>query len=333
MSQSSEPDNSPHFAGAIPLTDFGEVGSLFANWQGRFEQISSGRFEGTLRVVQGGLVRLIGITTNQRLWLRGNDASDMFSIFPVTTGNCGSLWEGHRLSPGHLVLDDADGEANHFTSRRTDYQGAFVRTDNLLEAAQTLLARDEVALPRHWTVSAPPPERFARLCQQLTLLLNQGVADPNLLGTPEGNRLEQECVRCIVAAMFAEIIPHQALQLPARSHLFRRAEEFMRAHLGGAIGAIDLCRELGASDRTLRLTFRERTGIGPMTYFKYLRLNAVRSRLREAPDHAIADAAGAFGFHHMGNFAADYRRLFGERPSESLRKPVQEPMSFSPRNK
>jgi len=27
----------------------------------------------------------------------------------------------------------------------------------------------------------------------------------------------------------------------------------------------------------------------------------------------------SFGFHHLGNFAADYRRLFGVRPSETPR--------------
>ncbi|MFO0825223.1 MAG: helix-turn-helix domain-containing protein [Gemmataceae bacterium] len=320
MIRSPEPSSEPPAACVLPLVDFGEVGSLFANWQGRFEQISSGRFEGTLRVVQGGLVRLIGIATNQRLSLRGNDASDMFSIFPVTAGNCGSLWEGHRLSPGHLVLDDADGEANHFTARRTDYQGAFVRTGNLLEAGQSLLAREEVALPRHWTVHSPPPERFARLCHQFACLLTQGVTDPALLGTPEGDRLEQECVRAIVDAMFSPAAPHPVLPLPARSQLFRRAEDYMQAHLGDSIGAIDLCRELGVSDRNLRRTFRERVGLGPMAYFKYLRLNAVRSRLRADPFVAIADVAKMFGFHHAGNFAADYRRLFGERPSETPRR-------------
>ncbi|MGE3777067.1 MAG: helix-turn-helix domain-containing protein [Pirellulaceae bacterium] len=319
MSGSHEPIFEQPAAQVIPLADFDEVGALFSNWQGRFEQISSGRFEGVLRVVQGGLVRTIEIKANQRLSLRGHDASDMFSIFPVTAGNCGSLWEGRRLSPGHLVLDDADGEANHFTARRTVYQGAFVHTDTLLEAARSLLATDAVALPRHWTAHSPPPESFARLCQHIASLLNQGVTDPTLLGTPEGDRLEQECVRAIIAAMFAAATPQPDLPLAARSHMFRRAEEFMRAHLSDPVGAIDLCRELGVSDRNLRRTFRERVGLGPMAYFKYLRLNAVRSRLRADPAAVIADAAGALGFHHAGNFAADYRRLFRELPSDTLR--------------
>ena len=62
----------------------------------------------------------------------------------------------------------------------------------------------------------------------------------------------------------------------------------------------------------------ERYGLGPMAYFKALRLNAVRVALKVTPA-AVSEAAREFGFHHLGNFAADYRRLFGERPSETLR--------------
>ena len=32
----------------------------------------------------------------------------------------------------------------------------------------------------------------------------------------------------------------------------------------------------------------------------------------------VADTANARGFWHMGQFAADYRRMFGKLPSETL---------------
>jgi len=89
----------------------------------------------------------------------------------------------------------------------------------------------------------------------------------------------------------------------------------MRARLTDLVGVIDLCLELSVSDRTLRLAFHERYGLGPMVYYKCLRLNVVRFRLKANPHLAIADVAREFGFHHLGNFAADFRRLFGERPS------------------
>jgi len=60
-----------------------------------------------------------------------------------------------------------------------------------------------------------------------------------------------------------------------------------------------------------------------MAPFKALKLNAVyealNSQLRaSAPSGAtVQEVAGQWGFTHTGNFAADYRHLFGELPSET----------------
>ena len=34
----------------------------------------------------------------------------------------------------------------------------------------------------------------------------------------------------------------------------------------------------------------------------------------------VADVANEWGFWHMGGFAADYRKLFGELPSTTLNR-------------
>ncbi len=304
-------------AGVISLQDFSEVRSMFGDWQGRMEQVSSGRFEGSLQVFGGQLVRLIRIAANQRVTFRGYDSSRVFMAFPVTEKNGESLWYGQRFPPGHLVFQGEEQEAEHHSARRSDYQGAFVLGDVLAKAARSLVS-DSVSLPKNWGAIAPPPEVFAELNRRYSQLLSRGIAEDSLLSTPEGYRLEQECVRAIVAAIIPASAGPSTPSLASRSQLFCRAEEFMRAHLGAPVGAIDICRELRVSDRNLRRIFHERVGVGPMVYFKYLRLNAVRRRLTTSPYLAIADVAKEFGFHHAGNFAADYRRLFGERPSETF---------------
>jgi len=51
-------------------------------------------------------------------------------------------------------------------------------------------------------------------------------------------------------------------------------------------------------------------------------MNGVRRDLQRAdPSEKIADVANRWGFWHMGQFAADYRRQFGELPSETLKRP------------
>jgi len=82
----------------------------------------------------------------------------------------------------------------------------------------------------------------------------------------------------------------------------------------------DLSRAVGASERTLRYAFTERYGVPPKAYLKVVRLHGVRRALRSADPRTtrVADTANRWGFWHMGDFAADYRRLFGELPSKTL---------------
>jgi AraC family ethanolamine operon transcriptional activator len=49
-------------------------------------------------------------------------------------------------------------------------------------------------------------------------------------------------------------------------------------------------------------------------------LNGVHRDLRKAnlDGKRISDVANDWGFWHMGQFAADYKKLFGELPSEIL---------------
>lgn len=61
-------------------------------------------------------------------------------------------------------------------------------------------------------------------------------------------------------------------------------------------------------------------GISPIRYLKILRLNRVREALRACARSAtVFDIAADHGFWHMGHFSAQYRALFGETPSQTLR--------------
>ena len=50
-------------------------------------------------------------------------------------------------------------------------------------------------------------------------------------------------------------------------------------------------------------------------------LPACRRRLRSAPDEALTvqEVASQWGFFHMGRFSQEYRAMFGQSPSQTLR--------------
>jgi AraC-like DNA-binding protein len=55
-----------------------------------------------------------------------------------------------------------------------------------------------------------------------------------------------------------------------------------------------------------------------MAYLRALRLNVVRHELRAvAATASVRAIAQRWGFWHTGEFAAAYRRLFGELPSQT----------------
>ena len=93
----------------------------------------------------------------------------------------------------------------------------------------------------------------------------------------------------------------------------------MMGRLVDRLNVEDVCAEHDVSERTLRYAFQDRYGLGPMAYFKTQKLNALRRRLKAAgaAEPSVNALAAQWGFDRTGNLAADYRRLFGELPSQT----------------
>ena len=96
----------------------------------------------------------------------------------------------------------------------------------------------------------------------------------------------------------------------------RRAVDYIEAHLTAPVTLDDIVRVAGGSDRGLFRRFRKATGVSPMVYVRNARFARVREALRGARvEERIVDIATLWGFDHMGRFAVEYRRRFGEKPS------------------
>ncbi len=110
---------------------------------------------------------------------------------------------------------------------------------------------------------------------------------------------------------------------PARCHaLMRRAEEFLRAFPSDAFSLESLARATGASGRMLEYHFRRQYGITPVAWNRSMKLNEAHADLKRLRpgDRRISDIATRWGFSHFGRFAREYRRLFGESPSQTLQR-------------
>jgi AraC-like DNA-binding protein/TolB-like protein len=101
----------------------------------------------------------------------------------------------------------------------------------------------------------------------------------------------------------------------------KRALDYMRGNMAERITLAGLASACGASERTLLKQFQRFVGLPPLAYLRRLRLNVARNELTSAENNdVISDVAIRCGLSHLGRFATEYRRLFGETPSATRRR-------------
>ena len=104
-------------------------------------------------------------------------------------------------------------------------------------------------------------------------------------------------------------------------HDVKRAVDHMRKNRGRKITMADLVSVSGVAARTLTKHFRAFLGVSPLRYLRRLRLAAVREILLcGASGASVTKVATQYGFTHLGRFAVQYHRCFGEFPSATLRR-------------
>jgi len=100
------------------------------------------------------------------------------------------------------------------------------------------------------------------------------------------------------------------------------AVEYARMCHGRRPSIFELCRAAAVSERRLMYAFQEMTGVSPQRYLTLVAMtHAHDSLLRGSPaELSVRDVAFDHGFRHLGRFAARYRQIYGELPSETLQR-------------
>jgi AraC-like DNA-binding protein len=216
------------------------------------------------------------------------------------------------VSPGQRVVLSAEAGHDWFNLRIDP--GAFER-----KLASLLGARPNGKLEFAPAVDRNSP-RFQQLWRLIRFFSEQIDAASDPLPALVLRELEQTILVAFLSAnrhSFSHLLEREpADTVPAH---VRRAEEFIEAHWDQAIGIESLVEATGVGARAIFKAFQQTRGYSPMAFARMVRLKHARQMLT-APDAetSVTLIAFACGFGNLGHFARDYRRAFGERPSETL---------------
>jgi transcriptional regulator GlxA family with amidase domain len=107
-----------------------------------------------------------------------------------------------------------------------------------------------------------------------------------------------------------------------RAAIIARFEALLEARNSPLVLA-EICSATGVSERTLRDCCHEYLAMSPIRYARLRRMQMARDALTHANPSIsnVTRIASHFGFSELGRFSVNYRALFGEEPSATLRRP------------
>lgn len=137
--------------------------------------------------------------------------------------------------------------------------------------------------------------------------------------------LETSEIEQALAISFLHANPHN-YEFPIRTsktfldgRVIKCLYDYIHAHWDNPLTVEAISQATGIGVRSIFYHFRREFGRTPMQIVKDLRLRHARKMLMTSPEKNVTEVALDCGFGNLGHFASDYRKLWGESPSETRR--------------
>ena len=291
-------------------------------WQQRYEQLGRGRFAGRLDEIWLDDLQLFRERTNVAMLETGTPWPGAWTLGVPLAMSAPAVNFGHRVDPDSALIVESGNGMCLRTPEAFDVVGISIAADALRCPTNEPLGRaasDARRVPVVRIAPASMEALRAKLLDAFSVLAgNAGVL---------GNPAVRATLRNEVLDSVMEALEHRVGEArESGTHAaHRRLADQARAlaHDSPALppSVPELCERLGVSRRTLQTCFQQVLGTSPHRYLLDMRLNGLRRALRSASASDTVQALAAdWGFWHLSSCAADYRRLFGELPSASLRR-------------
>jgi len=284
-------------------------------------QVGPGPFRGQLK-----RLRLEGLCVDsgrysRTLQSRGCFASGAVVIGCILSESEAGCINAHRFGRNDLVVFPEGEEMDYLLPAHTHWVAIQAPRAVLLDGG---IAPEALSRVTVYSATRPVNAMAAELLRRLLAAEFWGGSTWQA-GDLGSKSAVNEVLDCLIPALN----PEYARSHTRRPSLHKRAElvrRFERAlyDCGPRMRRMpDLAANLEVSQRTLEQVFHEHLGISPKRYAGMIKLNQIYCELlrESAESTTVTEVAQGHGIRQLGRFSAEYRKQFGELPSETLRRP------------
>lgn len=302
--------------------DSNQHAEALAQWDQTYDQLSAGRFEGTLVDMWFGGIQVFRETTNRSVVQHGVSWQDSYVIgIPLASKGNGQF--SRQLLPPDAIFTFSSQEFSLRTPEEFDVVGIAIPRELFTEFADMHGEPDLLsALITQPGVLLPPKPKLEELRTCLHSIFDPASFEPTLLRYPQIQKTMRSAIigHLLEVLQFASLAPKPAPSFKSRCYVVDQAVEYALAHADSPVTVADLCTQTKVSRRMLNYCFQDVLDTNPIHYLRAIRLNGVRRDLRNGDTQGnVRDIACKWGFWHLSRFAGEYRTMFGELPSDTLR--------------
>ena len=234
------------------------------------------------------------------LWRKKEIPRNALLIFPLDS-KLDVIAEGTKTIPHTISFPEEELISRLQENERTLYE-TIVSTNDLI-------LMNEVSMEKLHEVF----DRYMLSAQE----------DPELIHTKNFYTcLREELISVLIEILFSEESSDVPKAKDQMVLFWDKIETYIEAHKHRPIMISELSKAVNIGERSLYRMFNDRFHLSPKAYLNTLRLNGVRNDFvnTSSSEKTISAIANSWGYWHMGQFAADYKRLFGELPSQTFNK-------------
>ena len=305
------------------LHDFDEFCENVRNWDLDYHQLDRGFFTSELLIFGDDKTQFTHARIDRKMMQKGSSPEGFITFGILADPDIEIYWRNIDILGDMLFVFPDGGELNSIS--HTDFSVFVVSlSEDQINKTCALLELPDIR------TLINSNEAFRCQSNRMAELRNWLSHTKMLLSAPDITTRTQRLLSYIEREMIDRVVRilaehHSPIidRRPRKRDLaLLNAESLIEHGSSDAMTVARLCELTNVSERTLEYAFRERYGMTPKSYMITHRLNNARKQLSQSTPkkHRVSDIAHQHGFWHMGKFSSDYKRLFSESPSQTLRR-------------
>ena len=295
-----------------------------SGWLQEYEQLKAGQFHGSLSELCLGSTQLFLEKTSHALHQSCTVPEDSVWFGLPTCEERSVRINGAAVHTGRIAIRRGGKSFDLFTPDDLQFWGVVVKEELLMDYARQFECENWLAEVLEQPVLDVSEDKKALVQAHCSAILQRPREGKGAALSTAHRQSISDTMLSALFAMLHDVAPgaNDRSSSQRRHRFVERADTYVRSCSDRLITVSELCTALNTSRRALQIGFQEMLGISPHAYIRAVSLNRVRSHLKnpDSPFASVQDAAAAFGFWHMSQFALDYKQLFGELPSATFKR-------------